>query len=242
MNYEKMLTLKSKLGHFDAGVLLDVAVGRGDFLQFVLDSFQSWQSVAGIDNDPESLEIATCVFAGTPVILVLGSVLTMPFTNQYFDTITMSNTLHHIEALPSLFSEIRRVSKPKSNIIINEMLNESFSEIQETYMLYHRLVADIDNQRGLYHHEPFSLKELMTLIKASNFKILDYFVHSEITEDAMDSTEIEAVSQRLNRKVARLHGTDYYYFFENKAREVINRLQKTGIYRPRHVTFILQGS
>jgi ubiquinone/menaquinone biosynthesis C-methylase UbiE len=242
MNYEKMLKLKSKLGHFDAGVLLDVAVGRGDFLKFVLDSFQSWQSAAGIDNDPESLEIATCVFEGTPVILVLDSALSMPFTNQYFDTVTLSNTLHHIEALPSLFSEISRISKPKSNIIINEMINEEFSEIQETYMLYHRLVADIDNQRGLYHHEPFSLKELETLIKTSNFKILDYFVHSEITGDAMDGAEIEALAQRLNRKVAMLHGSDYYYFFANKAREVIHRLQKTGIYRPRHITFILQVS
>jgi len=234
--------MKNKLCQSDAGVLLDVAVGRGEFLKFALGSFHSWQSASGIDNDPESLEIASCEFATTPVVLVLGSALAMPFIDQYFDTVTMSNAIHHIESLSSLFTEIKRISKPNNQIIINEMLNENFSEMQETYMLYHRLSADIDNQRGLYHHEPYSLKELQGLVKASNFKMLDYFVHSEITGDAMDTDEIEAVSQRLKRKVAMLHGTDYYYFFENKAREVINRFKKTGIHKPRHVTFILQST
>ena len=80
MNYENMLVLKKKIGSFDAGSWLDVAVGRGDFLKFAMGSFKSWNSVAGIDNDPESLELAKHEFANTPVILVMASALSMPFT------------------------------------------------------------------------------------------------------------------------------------------------------------------
>jgi len=120
------------------------------------------------------------------------------------------------------------------------MLNESFSKIQESYMLYHRFISDVDNQQGHYHREPYTLKDLLSIIKTSDIQMVDYFIHSEISGDTMNNAEIEAMSDRLKKKVALLRGTDYYYFFENKAQEIINRFKITGIYRPRHVTFIMQ--
>jgi ubiquinone/menaquinone biosynthesis C-methylase UbiE len=241
MNYENMLSLKSRLGKYDAGVWLDIATGRGDFLKFAMGSFRSWISVAGIDNDPDPLAQAKEQLKLTPVILVMDSVLQMPFTNGYFDTITMSNALHHIEDLPQLFSETARVSRKKGLIIINEMLNENNSAFEETYMLYHRLISDIDNQYGRYHRDTYTLKELLSLINTENFQLADYFIHAEVTGNVMNNEEIEAISERLRKKVALLKGSDYYYFYENKAREVINIFLKNGIHRPRHVTFILQS-
>jgi len=240
MNYENMLTLKSRLAKFDAGAWLDVATGRGDFLKFALGSFHSWKSVAGIDNDPDPLIQAREVFNDTPVILVMGSALLMPFTNAYFDTVTMSNALHHIEDLPKLFSETARVCRKKGMVIINEMLNENKSAFEETYMLYHRLISEIDKQYGKYHRETYSLKEMLSLINTENFQLTDYFIHAEDSGNVMNTEEIDAISDRLRKKIALLKGSDYYYFYENKAREVINIFMKNGIYRPRHATFLIQ--
>lgn len=242
MNYENMHTLKGRLGNYDAGSLLDIAVGRGDFLKFALGSFRTWKSAAGIDIDPESLQLAVNEFSNTPVILILGSALNMPFTDKYFDTVTMSNALHHIETLPPLFVETSRVIKSNGLIVINEMLNERLSRIQETYMLYHRFNAEVDNQLGHFHREPFNLKELLAIIKSSGLQMLDYFIHEESTGDYLNREEIEAMSERLKKKVKLLRGTDFYYFFENKAREIIHRLSSTGVHRPRHITFMLQPS
>ena len=62
MNYDNMLyRSKSRLGSYDAGSLLDIAVGRGDFLKFALGSFRTWQRAAGIDIDPEALQIARSI-------------------------------------------------------------------------------------------------------------------------------------------------------------------------------------
>jgi ubiquinone/menaquinone biosynthesis C-methylase UbiE len=241
MNYENMLTLKDRIGKYDAGSLLDIAVGRGEFLKFALGAFRTWQSATGIDIDPESLRIARAEFNLTPVVLIWGSALAMPFTDNYFDTITLSNTLHHIEPLSSLFAETARVSKSQGLIIVNEMLNENLSDMPETYMLYHRFIAEMDNQLGRYHREPFTLKEITAVIKSSGFKVLDHFVHSENIGDLMNVSEIEAMSDRLTNKVSLLRGTDFYYLYENKAREIAGRLHKSGIQRPRHVTFILRS-
>ena len=235
-----MHTLKCRLGNYDAGTLLDVAVGRGDFLKFVLGSFRTWKTAAGIDIDTESLAMAGLALENVPVILLAGSALSMPFINKYFDTVTMSNALHHIESLQVLFTETRRVCKSRGLIVINEMLNESNAKTKETYMLYHRFVAEIDNQLGHYHREPFTEKELHSLVKHSGLKMLDYFIHEETTGDYLNKEEIEVFGTRLRGKVQLLRGTDYYYFYENKAREIVSRLNNTGVHRPRHITFMLQ--
>lgn len=242
MNYENMLTLKSRIGNYDAGSLLDVAVGRGEFLKFALESFRSWKSAAGIDIDAESLRSASREFSSSPVILILGSALEMPFTDHYFDTVTMSNTLHHIKELSPLFSEAARVCKSNGLLVINEMVNENFSDIQETYMLYHRFIAEMDNQQGRYHREPYTLKELLSIVKTDAFEMLDYFIHSEVTGDTLNSAEIESMADKMKKKLASLRGSDHYYFYENKSREIINRFNKRGIHRPRHVTFFFRAT
>jgi ubiquinone/menaquinone biosynthesis C-methylase UbiE len=240
MNYENMHLLKLRLSIYDAGALLDVAVGRGNFLKFALDAFHSWNSAAGIDIDPDMLGQAMVTFKNTPVILIHGSALSMPFTNHYFDTITMSNALHHIENLQSVFAETIRVCKSHGLLLINEMINESASDIQETYMLYHRFIADIDNQQGRYHRETYTLKELLSIIKSNGFQLIDYFIHEEVAGNIMNNTEVDALSDRLRKKVSSLKGSDYYYFYRNKAEDIINRFKKTGIHQPRHVTFVMQ--
>jgi hypothetical protein len=69
---------------------------------------------------------------------------------------------------------------------------------------------------------------------------MDYSIHAEVTGNKMNREEIDAISDRLRKKVSMLKGTDYYYFYENKAREIINVFIKNGIKRPRHATFWLQ--
>jgi ubiquinone/menaquinone biosynthesis C-methylase UbiE len=235
-----MHTLKCRLGNYNAGILLDVAVGRGDFLKFALGSFRSWKTAAGIDIDTESLVEAGVALEKMPVILLAGSALSMPFISDYFDTVTMSNALHHIESLQALFIESGRVCKPNGLIVINEMIKESNIKAQETYMLYHRFVAEVDNQLGRYHREPFSEKELQALIKQSGLKLQDAFIHEETTGNMLDKEEIQVFSDKIRSKVKLLRGTDYYYFYENKAREIMNRLNNAGLHRPRHITFFLQ--
>lgn len=235
-----MLSLKSRLARYDAGAWLDVATGRGEFLKFALDSFNSWKSAAGIDNDPEPLSRAKEQLVNTPVVLVLASALQMPFTDENFDTVTMSNALHHIEDLKGLFSETVRVCRPDGLVIINEMVNENKSASEDTYLLYHRLISDIDHQFGRYHRETYTIKEMLSLVSTDNFQLTDYFMHESSNGNIMNPEEIEAVSERLRRKVAQLKGSDYYYFFENKAREAINIFTKNGISRPRHATFFIR--
>jgi ubiquinone/menaquinone biosynthesis C-methylase UbiE len=242
MNYNNMLTLKNRLSLYDAGYLLDVGTGRGEFLQFALRSFHSWKTATALDTDAESLSTASKEMKDLPIVLIQASALSMPFLSGYFDMITLSNVLHHIENIPGLLLEVSRVGKTGGILIINEMLNENISELQESYLLYHKLTSELDNNLGFFHRDTYTLKEMLMLLKPLNLQLLEYFIHAEEAENFMNASEIEEISDRLRKKVARLKGSDYYYFYENKSREIINRFLKTGIHRPRHATFILQIS
>ena len=107
-------------------------------------------------------------------------------------------------------------------------------------MLYHRLTADIDNQNGIFHREPFSLKEIISLLQSFSFTITDQFVHSEVCENVINNSEIDAMAERLRKKISLMHGTDHYYFFKNKADEIINILRTKGVHLPQHAVFILK--
>lgn len=235
-----MLTLAKRLSTINTGNLLDVAVGRGDFLKFALATFNSYQCIAGLDIDADILQTTKNEFKSYPVVLVQASALLMPFPDSFFDTITMSNALHHIEDISKLFSETKRVCKLKGTVIINEMLNETNPMVDESYLLYHRFISSIDNQLGRFHRDTYTLKELLNIISNTNFQLLDYFIHSEESSNIMNESEIDEISDRLLKKVLLLKDSGYYYFYENKAVEIINHLKKIGIRRPRHVTFFLQ--
>ncbi len=227
MNYDNMLTLKKRLGSYDAGSLLDIAVGRGDFLKFAISSFHSWKRAAGIDTDPETLQIAHQSLRK----FFRDSCQRLSFGHAFFHRVFRYD--YHVKCTcitlrisNHLFTETFRVCKPDGLIVINEMLNENHSRLQEPYMLYHRFIAEVDNQLGRYHHEPFTLKELLAMVKNSGLNTLDYFIHEEVTGDCLNKDEIEAMSERMRRKVQLLKGSDYYYFYENKIGEIINRLVK----------------
>ncbi len=240
MKYDRMVQLKRRLGELDAGKFLDVAVGRGEFLKFAVESFRSWIGAAGIDTNTESLEIARELFNALPVMLVSGSALSMPFPDYQFDTLTLSNAIHHIQDHNSLFKEMERVCKPGGLIIINEMINDNITLMQETHMRYHRLLAEIDNTLGYYHRETFSEKELNALIRQSRFQLSESFVHEEEIAETMQKEEIEQLVSSLHKRVTMLRNSEYYYFYENKARDIIKMLYKKGFHKPKHITFILR--
>jgi ubiquinone/menaquinone biosynthesis C-methylase UbiE len=240
MIYDNMIELRSRLLKINAGTVLDVACGKGDFLKFALRSFNSYRMAVGIDADTESLLKARQNLYEYPVSFVLSSALSMPFLEESFTTVTLSNALHHIEDHPKLFTEMIRVCRPDGIVLINEMINDSASEYQESHILYHHYISELDNLLGHYHRETYSEKELLTLIKEYSLKVSDSFVHEDCSKEYLNPSEIDGMVDRMNQKVSLLKNTDSYYFYLNKARDIEKRIKKIGVHRPKHMTIIIK--
>lgn len=240
MIYDNMIELRSRLLKINAGSVLDVACGKGDFLKFALRSFNSYHLAVGIDDDVVSLNQARDNLYEYMVSFVLGSALSMPFLDESFSTVTLSNALHHIADHEKLFAEMSRVCRPDGLMLINEMISDSTSEYQESHKLYHHFIAELDNLLGYYHRETYSEKELISLIKDHNLKVDEYFVHEDDSKDYLNPVEINRMADRMKQRVTRLKNNDSYYLYLNKAGDIEKKIRKTGVHRPRHITFVLR--
>ena len=239
MEYDNMIELRSRLMKIDAGTVLDVACGKGDFLKFALRSFNSYRMAVGIDDDTLSLNQARNNLYEYPVSFVIGSALSMPFLDESFSTVMLSNALHHIEDHAKLFAEMNRICRGDGIILINEMISDSLSEYQESHKLYHHFIAELDNLLGRYHRETYSEKELISVIREHNLKVDEYFVHEDNSKDYLNPEEINRIAQRMNQKVSQLKNNDSYYLYLNKASDIEKKIRKTGVHRPQHMTFII---
>jgi len=163
----------------------------------------------------------------------------MPFPDHAFDTVTVSNSLHHMEDLEGLLAEMARVCREGGLIVINEMVNDQVTSMRETHMLYHNLIAEIDNQMGHYHRQIYSQVELTGIIRESNLQVIEEFIHEETADEFTRQEDIDQLVGSLNRRMQMLRNSEHYYFYENKTGEIINRLKEKGFHKPKHQAFIL---
>jgi ubiquinone/menaquinone biosynthesis C-methylase UbiE len=160
----QLLELQKYLKRINAGHLLDIATGEGDFLLFLLDSFSSFDSATGLDLNPENLKIARRKVGMQKIDLVQGNVRKLPFEDNYFDTVSVSNSLHHFDHPVKAIQNMLRVLVPGGLLVINEMIHEHLNPAQQAQFEYHSLKAEIDTSAGRYHRKIYTRDELMEIL------------------------------------------------------------------------------
>lgn len=163
----QLTELQDYLRRINAGHLLDVATGEGDFLLFLLDSFSSFDSATGLDTDPEKLKIAGRKAGMQKIDFVQGNVRRLPFDENYFDTISVSNSLHHFDHPVKAIQSMLRVLVPGGLLVINEMINEHLNPAQLAHFEYHSLKAEIDTSSGRYHRKIYTKEEILEIVSES---------------------------------------------------------------------------
>jgi ubiquinone/menaquinone biosynthesis C-methylase UbiE len=124
-------------GRLDGARVLDVGCGRGVGLQILLEQFGAGQ-VYGIDFDPLQVRRAQQRFAGKSegrVVLAVGSVDKLPFSDEYFDAVFDFGMLHHVVDWQAGVAEIQRVLKPSGLFFFEEVTRAALNRwIYRTFL------------------------------------------------------------------------------------------------------------
>src|SRR4030042_7175323 len=125
-----METAEDALIKLSGGYVLDVATGGGGFVNFLMENLKDYLEITGIDCNEKPLDAARKSYSQANIHFIRMDAARIDFPDGRFDTVCISNSLHHMSDLPRVLPEMKRVGKPGGHIIIAEMYQDGQCETQ----------------------------------------------------------------------------------------------------------------
>lgn len=231
--------LKKQLAAYQAGQMLEVGTGSGKYIPTLLEIFSGIERITCIDTDTDSLRQAEAAYACHEKIqFVQMNAAKMDFADQTFDTVCISNALHHLPPGVNVIEEMKRVVKRDGLFLINELVRDDPNEAQLSHILYHHFGADVDQRLGIYHRHTYTRQEVMDIISASGIIIRSIYEFNEPKEDVMAERDIRLVSEACKQHMERAEAFEDYETFSQRGLSIIERLNTVGIQRPKQIVIL----
>jgi SAM-dependent methyltransferase len=193
-------------------------------------NLKSYTGVIGIDIIRYT-KVAESIFSAESVWFIQMDTEWLGFEEASFDTVSISNGLHHLEDIPRCVGEIKRVLKPGGNIIIREVHRDIQAEPQLTDMNIHHWVAEIDTAGGYPHNKTFSRQELVDIVEDLDLCNVVFYDILNTDLDPMNEAAIKENERIIDRYIqyandAQLPGHKAY---QQRGEELQKQLRRVGI-------------
>ena len=196
-----MNILKQALSGITGGKVLDVASGEGEFIKTLVGNLRSYAEVIGIDTF-QYTKAAGSIFYTEDVRFIQMDAKRLGFSDESFDTVSISNSLHHLENIPQCIEEIKRVLKPGGHLIIREIHRDIQADPQLNEMYLHHWVAEIDSAFGDYtHNKTFTRQEIVDFVKGLDLSNVLFYDISNTNLDPMDEAVIRENEKIIDRYI-----------------------------------------
>ncbi len=230
--------LEEKLGALHGGCVLDVATGRGDFLAFLKQCFNDTSLLIGIDHDLDRLDQAGENVNLDGVCFSLMDAANLGFKSDSFDTVSISNSLHHMPDLEATLREMKRVLKPGGLFIVNEMFRDGQTEKQRCHVDLHHWWAEIDRLAGVSHNETYTRSEVSRFI--AGLGLTSVFTHEDPHEDEnpVGKDQITLLSGVIDEYPNKIRNSAEYDRLRKKGEQIKKRITKIGFSWATHLVLI----
>jgi len=189
--------LETTLRKLPGGRVLDVAAGAGNFTAVMENCFYDCSSITAIDTAEipltgmaerlQSKKITTAVMSGA----------LLAFRENSFNTVAISNSLHHLSNPGNVLREMLRTLIPGGHFIIREMFRDgNQTKAQMTHNLLHSWWAAVDSRNGIVHNQVFTKNELLEHAASAGLVRMEFHTDHSHTDDPFDGPVLEF----LNRK------------------------------------------
>ena len=231
--------IANRLRRISGGKALDVATGDGDFIRTLRQTLRDYDSFVGIDFSKKEIAAAR----KNPieaVEFVEMNAENLKFEDRSFDTVCIANSLHHLENMGLVLSEMKRTLKPKGHFIVQEMFCDSDqTEAQLSDILSHNFDADIDSLLGVPHSRTFTRKEIRNIVDGLGLREVEVFESSryvnclfcdewEKCEDPKNEDMVDYAINEIDENLERLGKHQDYQKFQVEAERIKSRIRKNG--------------
>jgi 2-polyprenyl-3-methyl-5-hydroxy-6-metoxy-1,4-benzoquinol methylase len=231
------MTLESFLKTHDAGALLDIACGGGAFTKRLTDDLQSYTQVTGLDIKADSREAFLEAVQGHDIAFVASSIHDyLKSGENTFDTISVSNALHHLEDVGQVLKDIRTILASGGTVIINEMHRDDLTPTQQTQHDQHRFLAELQRKSGEYHRETWSRDEILGFVSDAGLEIVHRF--ENLNRDAEITKEPGRIVQRAMAAIEKGYPTGAPDATSAELKRLVERSESIGSSAPPQLTLV----
>jgi ubiquinone/menaquinone biosynthesis C-methylase UbiE len=173
--------IAQKLGAISTGKVLDVATGRGGFIDTLVKTLKAYDSFVGIDYCPsdeskKDMESAEKRFEGKAVQFLQMNAENLEFEDESFDTVCISHSLHHLASIDKVMAEMKRVLKKGGNFILREVYCDGEqTEAQRVDELEHEWEARIDSLLGITHNKALTRQQIRDIADGLQLNEIEIF-------------------------------------------------------------------
>ncbi|MCF7793192.1 MAG: class I SAM-dependent methyltransferase [Candidatus Cloacimonetes bacterium] len=232
-----MLELERILQKIDGGNVLDVASGRGEFIQFI-KHFKSYKKITAIDIMANSEKLIQQTYPNDKITFVWGNAKELPFEDESFDTVCLSNSLHHLENMEKVLEEMIRVLKKNGNFVIHEMYCDNQNKAQMSHVKIHHWFAKIDTVFGQKHDPTFprqKIKDMISELDLKKIKILDYAFP---VPEPKDPEMVNERAKLIDAGLRKLDNKENFDILRKEGEEIRSYILENG-FAPAASLFIL---
>lgn len=224
-----MNALKKYLNQYTSPRILDIGSGKGDFINLIDYIYQDYQEIIGIDIVDYLLEMDASAFKHNPKIKWMDlDVLETTFPKHSFDIISLSNTLHHIKDIKSIFSQMADLLKPNGMIVVSElMIDNDLSEKQKSHRLIHGFAAKLDEVYKQFHAPIFTQSDIYQMIEENaSLPIADHWQLK--TTPFEQEIALEEIFKLIDGALYKVKDHDNYVGLEKEANEIKSHIKEHG--------------
>jgi len=219
------LEAKDLIGHVSGGKVLDVATGNGGFIHFLMEGLKDYEEIIGIDTKEGLEEVFDEQFGGKSIRYQQMDAAKMEFADESFDTVCISNSLHHMPDLSATLNEMLRVLKPGGYLILLEMYCDNQTETQMTHVQLHHWWGAVDRSQGVSHNETFRREEILELVAGLGLAEMRVNELSALGENPHDPAILAEINPVIDRYIQR---AEWYPELQARGEELRQRLEEVG--------------
>ena len=235
-----MEELRNRLNAIDGGKILDVASGSGEFIHTLNHILHDFENITGIDKSNKAVFEGKNEFKDNEkVAFQRMDAYKMRFEDTTFDTVSISNSLHHFNDIKDVLNEMNRVLKPGGYFLINEMCcDEDQTEAQKNHILLHHWWAKVDSCFGSVHNSTYTKKQMETFIEELELDNLEIFEYAFPVENPKDENLTRKYLASIDPYIDPLKDKPEYKRLKEESEMIKQRIKEYGFAPARSVFFI----